>query len=212
MSFIISSFIIITIIIIIIDDHNACRFLVLCQYKMPGTFTVKAGFNMPTSQSSPSSPSGSLQPVDISESEGTSRESREFSEQHRVPPRIITAQSLDSARLSKILAGTSHSASQRNSRTLANNLFGGRQLGEEAGAEDNNHKMWMIVLTVSAGLVVISVMAVLVVCRPASSQQDEELAEMSPACSQVNVNHGDTEALQPKKKEKKVYRPSESRA
>ena len=85
-------------------------------------------------------------------------------------------------------------------------------MGDLAGAEDNNHKMWMIVLTVSAGLVVISVMAVLVVCRPASSQQDEELAEMSPASSQVNVNHGDTEALQPKKKEKKVYRPSESRA
>ena len=179
---------------------------------MPGTFTVKAGFNMPTSQSSPSG-SGTLQPVDISE--GTSRESREFSEQHRVPPRIITAQSLDSARLNKILAGSSHSASQRNSRTVANNLFGGRQLGEEAGAEDNNHKMWMIVLTVSAGLVVISVMAVLVVCRPASSQQDEEVAEMSPASSQVNVSqvsHADTEALQPKKKEKKVYRPSESRA
>ena len=146
----------------------------LCQYKMPGTFTVKAGFNMPTSQSSPSG-SGTLQPVDISE--GTSRESRDFSEQNRVPPRIITAQSLDSARLNKILAGSSHSASQRNSRTVANNLFGGRQLGEEAGAEDNNHKMWMIVLTVSAGLVVISVMAVLVVCRPAASQQDEELAE-----------------------------------
>ena len=180
---------------------------------MPGTFTVKAGFNMPTSQSSPPG-SGSLQPVDVSEN---SRESREFSEhqQHhhqRVPPRIITAQSLDSARLSKILAGTSHSASERNSRTLANNLFGGRQLGDLAGAEDNNHKMWMIVLTVSAGLVVISVMAVLVVCRPASSHQEEELDEISPASSQVNVNHGDTEALQPKKKEKKVYRPSESRA
>ena len=173
----------------------------LCQYKMPGTFTVKAGFNMPTSQSS----AGSLQPVGLGE---TSRESREFSE----PPRIITAQSLDSARLSKILAGTHHSAPERNSRTLTNNLFGGRQLGEEAETEDNNHKMWMIVLTVSAGLVVISVMAVLVVCRPASSQQDEELAEMSPASSQVNVNHADTEALQPKKKEKKVYRPSESRA
>merc|ERR1719433_230877 len=179
---------------------------------MPGTFTVKAGFNMPTSQSSPPG-SGSLQPVDLEEL--SSRESRDFSEHHRLPPRIITAQSLDSARLSKILAGSSHSASQRNSRTLpglANNLFGGRQLGEEAETEDNNHKMWMIVLTVSAGLVVISVMAVLVVCRPASSQQDEELAEMSPASSQVNVNHADTEALQPKKKEKKVYRPSESRA
>ena len=187
----------------------------MCQYKMPGTFTVKAGFNMPTSQSSPPG-SGSLQPVSLEDL--SSRESREFSEHHRPPPRIITAQSLDSARLSKILAGSSHSASQRNSRTLpglANNLFGGRQLGEEAGAEDNNHKMWMIVLTVSAGLVVISVMAVLVVCRPASSQQDEELAEMSPASSQVNVSqvsHADTEALQPKKKEKKVYRPSESRA
>merc|ERR1719433_2363850 len=178
---------------------------------MPGTFTVKAGFNMPTSQSSPPG-SGSLQPVDLEEL--SSRESRDFSEHHRLPPRIITAQSLDSARLSKILAGSSHSASQRNSRTLpglANNLFGGRQLGEEAETEDNNHKMWMIVLTVSAGLVVISVMAVLVVCRPASSQQDEEVAEMSPASSQVNVSqvsHADTEALQPKKKEKKVYRPS----
>ena len=181
----------------------------LCQYKMPGTFTVKAGFNMPTSQSSPPG-SGSLQPVSLEDL--SSRESREFSEHHRPPPRIITAQSLDSARLSKILAGTSHSASERNSRTLANNLFGGRQLGDQAGAEDNNHKMWMIVLTVSAGLVVISVMAVLVVCRPASSHQEEELDEISPASSQVNVNHGDTEALQPKKKEKKVYRPSESRA
>ena len=189
----------------------------MCQYKMPGTFTVKAGFNMPTSQSSPPG-LGSLQPVSLEE-DLSRRESREFSEHHpRLPPRIITAQSLDSARLSKILAGSSHSASQRNSRTLpglANNLFGGRQLGEEAETEDNNHKMWMIVLTVSAGLVVISVMAVLVVCRPASSQQDEEVAEMSPASSQVNVSqvsNADTEALQPKKKEKKVYRPSESRA
>ena len=82
----------------------------MCQYKMPGTFTVKAGFNMPTSQSS----TGSLQPVGLGE---TSRESREFSE----PPRIITAQSLDSARLSKILAGgSSNSAFQRHSRQSCN--------------------------------------------------------------------------------------------
>ena len=91
------------------------------------------------------------------------------------------------------------------------------QLGDEAERKADNHKMWMIVITVSAGLVVISVMAVLVVCRPSTSDQDEEEGagvpseEISPASSQFNVN--DTEALQPKNKDKKkVYRPSESRA
>ena len=60
--------------------------------------------------------------------------------------------------------------------------------------------MWMIVITVSAGLVMFSVMAVLVAFRPrASSQQDESLSgeEMSGSTSQVNF--ADTETLQPKK-------------
>ena len=178
---------------------------------MPATFTVKAGFNMPTNkQSSPSSP-GTLEPVDISyDQEGSERESREFSDYSS----IITAQSLDSARQNKILAN-SNSVSQRHSRTLATNLFGGQQLGDEADRRDDNHKMWMIVITVSAGLVVVSVMAVLVVCRPAAQDHDHEetagVQDEISVSSQVNVN--DTEALQPKSKEKKkVYRPSESRA
>ena len=189
----------------------------LCQFKMPGAFTVKAGFNMPTKQSSSSSssssssPSGSLEPVDVSYEEEPVRGGREFSDYSS----IITAQSLDTARLSKMLTAGANSASQRHSRTVASNLFGGQQVGDEADREADNHKMWMIVITVSAGLVVVSVMAVLVVCRPASSLQEEELAGVQAddisASSQVNVN--DTEALQPKKKDrKKVYRPSESRA
>ena len=176
---------------------------------MPATFTVKAGFNMPTNKQSSPSSSGTLEPVDISyDQEGSERESREFSDYSS----IITAQSLDSARQNKILAH-SNSVSQRHSRTLATNLFGGQQLGEEADRRDDNHKMWMIVITVSAGLVVVSVMAVLVVCRPAAQDHDHEetAGVQDEISSQVNVN--DTEALQPKSKEKKkVYRPSESRA
>ena len=179
---------------------------------MPATFTVKAGFNMPTNKQSSPSSSGTLEPVDISyDQEGSERESREFSDYSS----IITAQSLDSARQNKILAN-SNSVSQRHSRTLATNLFGGQQLGDEADRRDDNHKMWMIVITVSAGLVVVSVMAVLVVCRPAAQDHDHEerdhgVQDEISVSSQVNVN--DTEALQPKSKEKKkVYRPSESRA
>ena len=101
----------------------------LCQFKMPGTFTVKAGFNMPSKQSSYSSTSGSLTPVETSEWEREDREPREFSDYST----IITAQSLDSARHNNILAGGSNSASQRHSRTLTNNLFGGQQVGKEEG-------------------------------------------------------------------------------
>ena len=72
--------------------------------------------------------------------------------------------------------------------------------------------MWMIVITVSAGLVMFSVMAVLVACRPrTSSQQDDSLSGEEMSASTNQVNFADTETLQPKKS-KKIYRPTESRA
>ena len=74
-----------------------------------------------------------------------------------------------------------------------------------------SQKMWMIVITVSSGLVVVSIMAVLVACRP---RHKEDLGD--PGDMEMEVETGaseavsDTEALQPR--DSKLYRPSESRA
>ena len=126
----------------------------------------------------------------------------------------------DSNHMSNIMTSHQNSASHRHSRTLTtrnNNLFGARELGDDngaAGVGSEDKKMWMIVITVSAGLVMVSIMAVLMACRPrhtADPAGDTAVGEeMSSSTSQVNF--ADTEALQPTKKNKKLYRPTESRA
>ena len=76
-----------------------------------------------------------------------------------------------------------------------------------------SQKMWMIVITVSSGLVVVSIMAVLVACRP---RHKEDLGGDTGDMGDMEMEAGaseavsDTEALQPR--DTKLYRPSESRA
>ena len=68
--------------------------------------------------------------------------------------------------------------------------------------------MWMIVITVSSGLVVVSIMAVLVACRPRHMGEMGDMEMEAEAGTHEAVS--DTEALQPR--DTKLYRPSESRA
>ena len=68
--------------------------------------------------------------------------------------------------------------------------------------------MWMIVITVSSGLVVVSIMAVLVACRPRHTEEMGDMEMEAEAGTHEAVS--DTEALQPR--DTKLYRPSESRA
>ena len=68
--------------------------------------------------------------------------------------------------------------------------------------------MWMIVITVSSGLVVVSIMAVLVACRPRHMGEMGDMEMEAEAGTHEGVS--DTEALQPR--DTKLYRPSESRA
>ena len=71
--------------------------------------------------------------------------------------------------------------------------------------------MWMIVITVSSGLVVVSIMAVLVACRPRHTEDTGEMGDMEmEAEAGTHEAVSDTEALQPR--DSKLYRPSESRA
>ena len=96
--------------------------------------------------------------------------------------------------------------------------------------------MWMVVITVSAGLVLVSLVAVLAACRPRHHHTDTEAEEQrsvfiiiicytdnnmskprSVAAGQEAeevVSHGDREALQPahSRGDKRLYRPTESRA
>jgi len=184
--------------------HSTRRFLVLCHFKMPEVFTVKAGFNLPGGKLQGS---GSLEPVDIDFSQdfGT-REGRRYSDEEYddLSAKIITAASLEEARLARILTSPRHSASQRQSRTLASNLFGGLDFGDRRRPGDPaSHSLWMVVLIVSAGAVVLTVCGMLVACRPRKSNAcdivvSDELEE-GVATSQLG---NDKEALQPKKKHK----------
>ena len=73
--------------------------------------------------------------------------------------------------------------------------------------------MWMIVITVSSGLVVVSIMAVLVACRPRHKEDLErgDIGDMEMELeAEATEAVSDTEALQPR--DSKLYRPSESRA
>ena len=76
--------------------------------------------------------------------------------------------------------------------------------------------MWMIVITVSSGLVVVSIMAVLVACRPRHTEElgRGDMGEMGDMEMEAEAGTheavSDTEALQPR--DTKLYRPSESRA
>ena len=164
----------------------------LCQYKMPSTFTVKAGFNMPGK--------------DMADSPGTNSVLESVEPEYYDD--FLTSQSLGGLD-SHHMMSPNNIVSQRNSRTLTSNLFGWREVGNDDDASGDK-KMWMIVITVASGLVMVSIIAVLVACRPKHSQtSDMEIEEMSSSTSQVNYD--DTDALQPRK-EKKLYRPSESRA
>ena len=74
----------------------------------------------------------------------------------------------------------------------------------------------MIVITVSSGLVVVSIMAVLVACRPRHTGElgRGDMGEMGDMEMEAEAGTheavSDTEALQPR--DTKLYRPSESRA
>eukprot|EP00090_Calanus_glacialis_P026591 TRINITY_DN41837_c0_g1_i1.p1 TRINITY_DN41837_c0_g1~~TRINITY_DN41837_c0_g1_i1.p1 ORF type:complete len:397 (+),score=72.12 TRINITY_DN41837_c0_g1_i1:154-1344(+) len=191
--------------------HSTRRFLVLCHFKMPEVFTVKAGFNLPGGNIRGS---GSLKPVSILSEEFRSgdREGRRYSNvDYDLSSKIITAASLEEARLARMLTSPRHSASQRQSRTLASNLFGGLDFGDRnQRADPASHNLWMVVLIVSAGGVVLTVCGMLVACKPRKGDSDcdnvsSDDVEESNAASQV-VN--DTEALQPKRK----HKPRESRA
>jgi len=186
--------------------HSTRRFLVLCHFKMPEVFTVQAGFNLPGGNVRGS---GSLKPVSIDLSEefrSGGREGRRFSNvDYDLSSKIITAASLEEARLAKILTSPRHSASQRQSRTLASNLFGGLDFGDgNQRADPASHNLWMVVLIVSAGGVVLTVCGMLVACRPRKEDSDcdnvssDDVEENSAASQVVN----DTEALQPKRKHK----------
>jgi len=190
--------------------HSTRRFLVLCHFTMPEVFKVTAGFNLPGGNSRGVG-SGSLQPVDISEL--GSREGRRYSdiEYDDLSSKIITAASLEEARLARMLTSPRHSASQRQSRTLASNLFGALDFGDrDQRADPASHNLWMILLIVSAGAVVLTVCGMLVACKPRGDNSDcdnvsSDDIEESNAASQVIK---DTQALQPKRKDK----PRESRA
>ena len=89
--------------------YTIFRFLVLCQYKMPGTFTVKAGFQMPGSDPGPTP--GTLESVEP-----------EYYDDFLNPSQSLEVG--DSHHLSNMVASDHNTASQRRSRTLTNNLFG----------------------------------------------------------------------------------------
>ena len=113
------------------------RFLVLCQYKMPGTFTVKAGFNLPGASDNSVSPVGAdLEPVDI-----------EYYEDFLTPVDNGLAGRVPSNVLSSY-----NSASQRHSRTLnAGNIFGNQEIGSGLLGGGGDKRMWMMVISVSSG-------------------------------------------------------------
>ena len=179
---------------------------------MPEVFTVKAGFNLPGGNSRGVG-SGSLEPVDISfPNESGGREGRRYpnNDYDDLSLKIITAASLEEARLARMLTSPRHSASQRQSRTLASNLFGGLDFGDrDQRVDPASHNLWMVLLIVSAGGVVLTVCGMLVACKPRKDNSDcdnnSEMGEEGSAASQVVK---DTEALQPKRKQK----PRESRA
>ena len=104
----------------------------LCQYKMPSTFTVKAGFNMPGK--------------DLADIPGTN------SVLEAVEPEyyddFLTSQSLGGLD-SHHMMSQSNIVSQRNSRTLTSNLFGWREVGDD-DKSSGDKKMWMIVITVAS--------------------------------------------------------------
>jgi len=191
--------------------HSTRRFLVLCHFKMPEVFTVKAGFNLPGGNSRGAA---SFEPVEIDLSEEFgSREGRRYKDivYDDLSSKIITAASLEEARLARILTSPRHSASQRQSRTLASNLFGGLDFGDrDQRGDPSSHNLWMVVLIVSAGGVVLTVCGMLVACKPRRGDTDcdnvssDEVEEGNAASQVIN----DTEALQPKKK----HKPRESRA
>ena len=85
-----------------------CRFLVLCQTKMPGTFTVKAGFGVPGGgQQQPDLASPELEAVEpeyIDTDLGT------------VLGLGTSSQEVDPGLASRVLASRGHSATQRRYR------------------------------------------------------------------------------------------------
>ena len=84
---------------------------------------------------------------------------------------FLTSQSLGGLD-SHHMMSQSNIVSQRNSRTLTSNLFGWREVGDDDEASGDK-KMWMIVITVASGLVMVSIIAVLVACRPKHSQTSD---------------------------------------
>ena len=103
----------------------------LCQYKMPGTFTVKAGFALPGQHSSPDTglaDPGELEAVepeyydDFMPSGGNNIDNYDD---------FLASLSHNSIDSNVLAAPEDHWASQRRSRTFATNLFGSREVGGE---------------------------------------------------------------------------------
>ena len=121
----------------------------LCQYKMPGTFTVKAGFALP-GQVSPDT--GLADPGELEAVEP------EYYDDFLAPGNnnnyddFLASLSHNSIDSRVVAAGEDHWASQRRSRTFSTNLFGSREVGGEGralagdggdkGGHVTYHKRW----------------------------------------------------------------------
>ena len=172
--------------------HTALlRFLVLCHFHNPGVFTVKAGFNLPGGQVAGV---GSLTPVE------EERASRGLSagDQRLV---IITADSLEEARMARMAARPGMSASMRQARTISHHLLGTSDLGEKGGTSAG----FMLILLVAAviGTFVI-ILGTFVICRSARSTTASLMEESCEAVDEEEEAEGrgkkDREQLQPKQR------------
>ena len=120
-------------------DISCSRFLVLCQYKMPGTFTVKAGFALP-GQLSPDTglaDPGELEAVEPEYYEDflpglNNNNNYDNLNNNNNYDDFLTSLSHNSIDSSVLAAPEDHWASQRRSRTFSTNLFGSREVGGEA--------------------------------------------------------------------------------
>ena len=118
------------------------RFLVLCQYKMPGTFTVKAGFALP-GQVSPDT--GLADPGELEAVEpeyyddflppGNNNNYEDFllpgNKNKNNYDDFLASLSHNSIDSRVLASQDDHWASQRRSRTFSTNLFGSREVGGE---------------------------------------------------------------------------------
>ena len=109
----------------------------LCQYKMPGTFTVKAGFALP-GQISPDT--GLAHPGELEAVEPEYYEdflpglnnNNNYDNNNNNYDDFLPSLSHNSIDSSVLAAPEDHWASQRRSRTFSTNLFGSREVGGEA--------------------------------------------------------------------------------